>query len=49
VQAERQHNQKLVLTVVGKLSDMDMTLVGEEDATSALLEFEPVEIVRKLG
>jgi hypothetical protein len=50
--AEREHagraqTEKVIHAVVDRLHDMDLTLVGGEDAISALMATESVEIVRK--
>ncbi|MFJ9822159.1 hypothetical protein ACIRU3_44420 [Streptomyces sp. NPDC101151] len=43
----RAHTEKVVLTIVDRLQEMDMVLAGGESAVSALLEAESVEILRK--
>lgn len=40
------HTEKVVLTVVDRLRDMDMALASE-NAVSALMKSEPVEILQK--
>lgn len=41
--------EKVVLDIVDRLLDMDMVIAGGENALSALMESESVEIVRKAG
>ena len=45
--AGRVHMENVVLTVVDRLRDMNMILGGGENATSALMKSESVEILQK--
>jgi hypothetical protein len=47
--AGRVHTENAVRSAVELLRDMDMVLVGGDNAISALLEYESVEILRKAG
>ena len=44
--AGRAHTESVVRTIVDRLHDMDLILVGGDKGISALIESEPVEIVR---
>lgn len=45
--AGRAHTEKVALTVVDRLRDMDLILADGENGISALVGSEPVEILRK--
>ena len=45
--AGRAHLERVVQDAVDRLRDMDLMLAGGEDAISALMESESVEILRK--
>ncbi|MEU9210538.1 hypothetical protein AB0D27_21915 [Streptomyces sp. NPDC048415] len=46
---EETHTEKVVLSVIGRLHDMDMDVVGGDSAIKTLLDAGSVEIVRKVA
>ncbi|MEU8977558.1 hypothetical protein [Streptomyces sp. NPDC048309] len=46
---EETHTEKVVLSIIDRLHDMDMDVVGGESAVRTLLDAGPVEIVRKVA